>query len=125
MILKKKLENKKDEFKPEEKQFFMNYPLFCNDIAKRVNSFSNHIQCETKKLIEDIQKAKKFKKIYYVQKERKLKKKNVSKKVKVLKENLYIMVVFVRDAKWNQLLEIDINVLFVMTLIIVMLVKKN
>ena len=40
----------------------MNYPLFCNDIARRVNSFSNHIHCETKKLIEDIQKAKKIQK---------------------------------------------------------------
>ena len=76
----KKLESKKAKFKPEEKQFFMNYPLFCNDIAKRVNSFSNHIQCETKKLIEDIQKAKKIQKEILCPKRKEIKKEKSIKK---------------------------------------------
>lgn len=77
----KKLKNKKAVLKPEEKQFFMNYPLFCNDIAKRVNSFCNHIQCETKKLIEDIQKAKKNQKEILCPKKNEIKKeeKNIKK----------------------------------------------
>ena len=54
----KQLEKKKIQLKPEEKQFFINYPKFCNDIAKRINSFSNHMTCEAKKLFEDIQKVK-------------------------------------------------------------------
>ena len=76
----KKLKNKKAELKPEEKQFFMNYPLFCNDIARRVNSFSNHIQCETKKLIEDIQKVKKIQKEILCPKNKAIKKEKSIKK---------------------------------------------
>ena len=92
----KKLVNKKAELKPEEKQFFMNYPLFCNDIARRVNSFNNHIQCETKKLIEDIQKAKKIqkdilcpaiKKEKSIKKDEKKGKKEISKKIEKKIEN--------------------------------------
>ena len=61
---------------------------------------------------------------------KKKEKRKVVKKMKrkqkiILKEKLYIMTIFVMDAKWNPLLEIDINVQFVMTLITVMLVKKN
>ena len=55
----KKLEKMKIELKPEEKEFFINYPLFCNCIGKKVDSFSNYFYHETKKLIEDIQKVKK------------------------------------------------------------------
>ena len=55
----KELEKMKIELKPEEKEFFMNYPSFCNNIGKKVDSFSNYFCCETKKLIEDIQKIKK------------------------------------------------------------------
>ena len=49
----KELKDKKIELKPEEREFFMNYPKLCNEIGRRVNSFSNNIQCETKKLIQD------------------------------------------------------------------------
>ena len=54
----KKLEKMKIQLKPEEKEFFMNYPKFCNDIGRRINAFSNQIHCETKKLFEDIHNAK-------------------------------------------------------------------
>ena len=55
----KELEKMKIELKPEEKEFFMNYPSFCNDIGRKVDSFSHYFYYETKKLIEDIQKIKK------------------------------------------------------------------
>ena len=77
---KKKLEIKKAQLKPEDKQFFMNYPLFCNDIARRVDSLCNHIQCETKKLIEDIQKAKKHQKEILCPKRKEIKKEESVKK---------------------------------------------
>ena len=53
------LKEKKIELKPEEKEFFINYPRLCNDICKKVDSFTNYFHCETKKLVEDIQKIKK------------------------------------------------------------------
>ena len=55
----KELEKNKIVLKPEEKEFFMNYPRLCQDIAKRVNSYCNVVQCETKKLFEDIKRVKK------------------------------------------------------------------
>jgi hypothetical protein len=58
----KELKANKIQLKPEEQIFFINYPKFCNDIGRRVYSFSNTIKHETKKLIEDIQKAKKIQK---------------------------------------------------------------
>ena len=57
--LEKQIRTKKVELKPDEKQFFVNYPRFCHDIAKRVDSFSQNINSETKKLIEDIKRVKK------------------------------------------------------------------
>ena len=55
--IEKHIKHKKTELKPEEKEFLMNFPSFCNDIYKRVDSYSCTIQCETKKVISDIQKA--------------------------------------------------------------------
>ena len=48
------LKSKKTELKPEEKEFLMNFPRICNDISKRVDSYSNLIKGETKKVIDDI-----------------------------------------------------------------------
>ena len=76
----KKLKEKKTELKPEEKQFFMNYPLFCNDIGRRVDGFSNHIQCETRKLVEDIRNAKKIQKEILCPKRKSIKKEKSIKK---------------------------------------------
>ena len=76
----KKLESKKTKLKPEQKQFFVNYPLFCNDIGRRVDSFSNHIQCETRKLIEDIRNAKKNQKEILFPKRKSIKKEKSIKK---------------------------------------------
>ena len=79
----KELKDKKVELKPEEKEFFMNYPQLCNDIGKRVNSFSNYIQCETKKLMQDIAKIKKNQKEILCPLRKKLEKKdNQNKKEK-------------------------------------------
>ena len=55
----KELQDMKLELKPEEKEFFINYPLLCNDIARKVDGFSNYIKCEATKLIEDIHRIKK------------------------------------------------------------------
>ena len=76
----KKLESKKTVLKPEQKQFFINYSLFCNDIGRRVDSFSNHIQCETQKLIEDIRNAKKNQKEILFPKRKSIKKEKSIKK---------------------------------------------
>ena len=55
--IEKHIKHKKIELKPEEKQFLMNFPCFCNDIYKKVDSFSQYFNCQTKKLVDDIQKA--------------------------------------------------------------------
>ena len=55
--IEKHIKHKKTELKPEERDFLMNFPLFCNDIYKKVDSFSNYIQCETQRVVSDIQKA--------------------------------------------------------------------
>jgi hypothetical protein len=78
----KKLEKMKIQLKPEEKEFFMNYPKFCNDIGRRINAFSNQIHCETKKLFEDIHKAKAAQKDIICPLRKKL-----AEKEKTIKEN--------------------------------------
>ena len=79
----KELEMKKIELKPEEKEFFINYPQFCNSIGRRINSFTNQIHCETKKLFEEIKNAKKNQKDIICPLKKKLLKKGNPKKEKV------------------------------------------
>ena len=55
--IEKHLKDRKTELKPEEKEFIMNFPRICNDIYKRVDSYSNFIKGETKKVIDDIKKV--------------------------------------------------------------------
>ena len=78
----KKLETMKIQLKPEEKEFFMNYPKFCNDIGRRINSFSNQIHCEAKKLFEDISRAKASQKDIICPLRKKLQEKENTKKEK-------------------------------------------
>ena len=77
----KELKDKKIELKPEEREFFMNYPKLCNEIGRRVNSFSISIQCETKKLIQDIAKIKKNQKQILCPLRKKLEQINLIKKI--------------------------------------------
>ena len=55
--IEKHLKDRKTELKPEEKEFIINFPRICNDIYKRVDSYSNFIKVETKKVIDDIKKV--------------------------------------------------------------------
>ena len=55
----KEIQEMKLELKPEEKEFFINYPQLCNDIGRRVDGFTNYIKCEATKLFEEIHKIKK------------------------------------------------------------------
>ena len=85
--LEKELEKKKIVLKPEERQFFINYPKFCNDIGRRFNSFTNQMHFEAKKLIEDINLAKQNQKELICPFRKKLEKKEISKKEKDEKKN--------------------------------------
>ena len=55
----KDLKKNKIELKPEEKEFFINYPKLCNDMYRRMDSFTQSIRCEMKKFFEDIKNVQK------------------------------------------------------------------
>lgn len=80
----KEIQDMKIQLKPEEREFFINYPLLCNDICRRVDGFSNYIKCEASKLIEDIHRIKKnqFEIVCPLKKKLEQKGKNVKKEVK-------------------------------------------
>jgi len=60
--IEKKLQTMNIELKPEEKEFFTNYPKLCFDIGNKITNFADQIKTETKLLIEDIKKAKNIQK---------------------------------------------------------------
>ena len=76
----KDLKKNKIELKQEEKDFFMNYPKLCNDVYRRIFSFTQTIKIEMKKFVEDIQMVQKNQKQILCPLRKKLQEKENKKK---------------------------------------------
>ena len=76
----KDLKKNKIQLKQEEKDFFMNYPKLCNDVYRRIFSFTQTIKIEMKKFVEDIQMVQKNQKQILCPLRKKLQEKENKKK---------------------------------------------
>ena len=88
----KELKKNKIHLKPEEKEFFMNYPKLCNDIYKRIDSFTQSIKCEMNKFVEDIKMVKKNQKQILCPLRQKLQEKENKKKDELKNKEVHLSI---------------------------------